>query len=306
MTMYMVLALGAFMLKVYGWHESRKYQWADFKWFILIGAFAVQNASEFFAYDLFAKNISADTFFKVYYSITLGLLSSIYLFVKDDASELQRRVFHVMLVTGVAVSLAIFFTPYLINGHVPGAYPIQAQKGDFFAIYLLYGISCLVGIVVTIIHNYLSSKDPESRLVQLYIVKAFSPFLLVAAYVALGMLFSFPVNASGLFPIATTLFILITIHSRCTSTYEIEKDPRSSIPFSSEAGLLNEIVRTTTQYSLQNICLKDGMRELEGAMIRYSVAQHEGSKSKLARRLNVSRATLDRLLDRYEIEWDRT
>ena len=300
-TWYVWLALIALLLKGYWWIASRKYAWADNKWYLLIGAFTVQNASEFFAYDLLGGSFSPEHFIYPYYASILFVPVAMFGFIRND-EVVQRYIYRIMVFSFLVMSGLVIFTSLIISGYEANTYPIKSIKGDWFSVYLAFALSYLLILIATVAFNFKETVDPIGRLNQVYAMRAFLPFVLVALCIVGGMLLGYNVNGSGLFPIASTLFMLITIQQRCKSTYLIESDPRASIPFSSEWTLTRAIAAEIFQCIVGNRSLAMTMDSVEGKLLNHHCRQHLGSKSSLAKKLGVSRPTLDRKMERHNIE----
>lgn len=305
MAWYVWLAFGAFFLKAYWCFVSKDYEWADSRWYWLMAAFLIHNGSEFLAYSD-KIGIPLDSFFKSYYSITLWLLCAAYYFILNQDSVIQRKISLILLYGSALASAFICFSPLLINGNVENAYPIKAIKGEYFWVYLVFGVSSVLAILFTMAYNYRRAETAEHRISQIYLIQAFSPFLAVSAYIGGGMLLGLNVNASGLYPVASAIFMLVTINRRCTNTFLIDKDPRSKIPFTPEWRLNGGLNREAFQCSIGNQPLPATMDRMEGLMLKQYCAQHKGSKALLARRLGISRPTLDRKLEKHNIKYYRS
>lgn len=286
MTWFLLLALGAFLFKGYWWFASAKYTWADTRWYCLIAVFSLQNISEFFAYDLFSHGLSPEIFINTYYILILAVISAVYWFVCDQSDRVQNTLL-ISIAGGTAIfALLIVFTPYILNGYIVDSFPIKAIKGDSFSAYLSFGLGSLLLAVLIGVVNYRRLTDKKEKLQYRQEMSAFVPFILVTNIIGGGMLLGIEVNGSGLFPLASTLFMAITIHYRCKDLYLIQQ----------------QVENTTHQCMANNVGLNDAVSNYESLLLKYKIQNHNGSKSALARSLGITRQTLDRKLEKYNLQ----
>jgi len=299
---YRWIALTAFLFKGYWWFASRHYEWADSRWYFLIGAFSIQNISEFFAYTLFAKDSAPDRFIEFYFLAILALAVAIYLFVYRGDSRIQRIVLGLLIAGAAVLAACIAFTDFILMGYALDTFPINALKGNYYPVYLAFLLVSQCAIIYAIIFNFLRANAHKDKIECVHVGLAISPFLLVAAIVSICQMLGFKINGSGFFPIASSLFLGITIYFRCKNEYLVESDPRVFLPFSDEGRLARSVMQDITLCYTQGTNFKEGISNVEGRVLAYIASQHQGSKSELARRLGTSRQTLDRMLAKYGID----
>lgn len=302
MEWYSYIALGALLFKAYWWFSSRHYIWADARWYLLMGVFITQNASEFLGYNLTSTGLSPDSFVASYFGSMACVPVAMFALI-NTRSRINNLLLSVMVLLCAGMIFILQFTPLVVAGFAEGTYPTQSIKGEYFDLYLIFILSFYAVLIYGLVAEYFDKKDPVKRLNHAYLIKACLPFVFIAAYVGVGLLMDMPVNGSGLFPLATSLFLLITIHYKCKSTYLIKSDPRALIPFSIERELSNNIGEEIFQFEIGNIQLSDMLANIESKTLSYKCANHSGSKAQLARRLGVSRPTLDRKLEKHNIKY---
>lgn len=112
------------------------------------------------------------------------------------------------------------------------------------------------------------------------------------------MLLEIDINGSALFPIATSLFLAITVWHKCRGVHGLASDPRRYLPFTHEWNLAKKINKTVYGNSIDGLSLKESLDEAEKSLITYHIHRHK-TKSALAKALKLSRQSLDNRLTKY-------
>lgn len=311
MTLIMALALAAFVFKAYWWYESRKYTWADARWYCLLGAFSLLNIIEFFGNDLFRINASPMFFIQSYFAIGMFSYCAIYAFILDQRSLYQNRIIIIMLACAAGITIGLFNGIHLLNGYQPDTYPLRSIKGEYFFIVYAFSFLSMLGIFLTMIFNYRQENNALSKIEYLSIAWAFFPFLAVVAWSSGSYWLGYSANTSGMVPVATSVFLAVIIYTKSKDPALIQSDPRKHLPASEESRYYSHIEHTVTQCAISGLEIPKAMVLLEAELLRYRIVVHiktsqangkVPSKRSLAMALGWSRPKLDRRLEKYHLQ----
>ena len=265
----------------------------------MVTAFLFQNLIELITYSQLSNGIEPLYLLKAYYVALLVLLVSILGFVCEQGGKWQRVLTYGYSGIALLFVILVLFTDRLVGGYVHDSFPIIAVKGDGFSLYLIFALSCIVVSILIILRNIAKSTSKESIDKNRYNLLALSPFFFIAMFIGFGMLMRFQVNGSALFPIASTLFMAVTVIFRCTPHYKIARN----IPLSRA----NRLSKAAGLCALEGVHSSEGLkRALEGheaLVLNYAIQTMGKNKSELASHLKIDRRTLDRKLKKYNLWW---
>ena len=104
------------------------------------------------------------------------------------------------------------------------------------------------------------------------------------------MLIGLPMNAAGLMPLATTVFLLITFKSEQTSMW---RDIRLSIPNTDENLAAKKILAEFADYSLGHLNHKQATENIERLLMNYKEKKvSAGNTSQLAKAMGIPRTSV--------------
>jgi hypothetical protein len=299
MNIYVWIALIAVLMKAYIGIVSRKYEWADPAWFFLVSAFLMQNLTEMIGYHQVSLDVGPEYLLKVYYITLMFLSVAILRFVCSDRSVFQQRLSNIFMLVGIGVAYLVLFTPLLLNGHVQNAFPVQAVKGEYFHAYLALVLICTLLSFSFIAFNYINSESHKEKRTHLYHLASLSPILILGGYVAVRIFMGFSTNGSGVFPIAGTIFMMITLQLRCRPGYLID----SAIPFTKEHLLSKQVGQSALAGFHQSKSLKQISEDTEFLILQYAIERIGKNKTRLSSNFQIDRKTLDRKLKKHELWW---
>jgi len=201
---------------------------------------------------------------------------------------------------GSSLTVATLFGNGIVSGYEPNSYPVKAIKGEWFSVYLVYGLLIISSTVFLILKNLVEASDSKTRREHFYELAAFSPFFIITFSLALALLLGLPVNGSALFPIASSLFMVITVILRCTPLYLII----SSIATKHEYRLFKCAGLNALKGMQESGNLKQVINNQEAILLAYAIEKLGRNKSKLSEYLGVGRRTLDRKLKKHDLWWN--
>jgi len=296
---YFLVALAAFIFKAYWWFASRDYDWANARWYILLGAFSILNLAECLIYDLHIDNKSPEFLLLMYYLAFTFSCAAIYFFISDQSNKIQKYLSVFLITTSIILAPIYIFTDHFIYSYDDSSYPVKALKGEYFWVCLLYLWVSMLGVIATLTFNAIKSVSAKEKIESIYHACAFSIFLIVGLIIAIGMALKLNVNGSALFPLATSAFLAVTIWHKCLVVKGLSDDPRRLVPFTNERALFKSVNKAVFGCSIDSLSLKDALTEAEKSIMLYHLETGDYSKSKLARKLNLSRQSLENRLDKY-------
>jgi len=293
-------ALIAFIFKAYILIVSRK---SDHKvaFFIpMLIVFALHNLCELSAYIQFFDGSLSLSLFKTYYSITFVMFGFMAIYaLKVSQLFKSNMVINVIYVLCVIFSFFAFTTDSIVVGIQSIGYSSMAVKGDFYWVFQLYILVMLLFVPISLFIRYKQSELSETKIACSVAFFAFLPILTVSLLVLALMFAGVNLNASGLMPIATTLFLFILVK------YEANEgitDIRRWIPYSRQKRLTNELMSLSSLYSTDKIGYKEMLVEFEKLSIEYKYHESGGNISEAARRMKLKRTTLYSMIDRTGIK----
>ena len=290
---FIVLATLALVAKVWLVIKCLDKLWIDTAWISLILTFSVLNASEVLIYSSSMLQLLPNALLKVYYLCTVICLVTSYNYVADSSIQLQKWLGRVLYMAAVVISFFIATTDLVIGAHVVDSFPIKTIKGDYFLIYLLYAVVCIVGSLTILCVNYRSTKNSHEKMSYAYTIIAFMPLALMIVAVLFLINVGINANASGLIPVGTSIFLWVSYKGKVSSN--IILDPRGIInPLGSAAKSQRNVMKAQSQLMLGNATYAETIAIIETAIVDSLIAEHDGNISKASRESGVDRAMIYR------------
>jgi len=217
-----------------------------------------------------------------------------------DVAQTPKRAYitHAIYILCLIFSISVFFSDFIVAGAQNIGYATMAIKGNYYWVFQGYILFMISVIIAALLHGYKSTSTVIKIRSALSII-AFSPLVLVIVLVIALMALGYRVNASGLIPICTTIFLFIIIYFE--SKHKIT-DIRRFIPFSPERKLNRDMLKVVSLYSMDKIGYKEMLAEFEKLSIKYKYSQSGGNISETARRMMLRRTTLYSMIDRTDLK----
>lgn len=302
MSIYFAPALIALFFKLFILAYALKGGRVSIIFLSLIVVFAVHNAIEILGYFNVQSEIAVNVFFRLYYVATSYVI--LYILLHGlSVSKLESTVTTCVLVTiATAVSGALLFTDLMIAGQYSIGYTMTAVKGPLFGLFALYLLFALFANVIVILYGYRTAGSKIDSVRCKHSLMALAPVILVLIVAIIFKIADIGINATGLVPIATALFLGILIKTE--SKHKLS-DLRRLLPLSEERQATNKFMDLLDAY-IQNSgnsnVYKDLQAGVEKEIILYSLNKCENNITKTAKMMGLkNRSTLYSMMNRLEM-----
>jgi len=212
------------------------------------------------------------------------------------ASKLQRLTISLYVIAS-AFAVAIMLSNYIVSGLTSIGYSLTAIKGEFYLSYLAYVALCFLITVSTLVYGSLRAANDEKRNRCLWALVSLLPIIVIGSILVALLHFEVKINGSGLIPLATSLFLLITLK---TEKQHHLTDVRRYLPFSAERKANKELQEIFTKYTFNLITYKELKTGIEVLGLRYKYSKSDNI-SQIARDVGMGRSTISGLLSKHHI-----
>jgi len=269
----------------------------------LIVVFAIHNAIEFVGHFYLQNDESIETLFRLYYVATIYVV----LYILLHSLTISKLDNNILVYSFVAISTGlaslVLFTDQVIAGLYSIGYTVSATKGGHFWTFATYILITLSGSLYASIHGYRRAESQMDSVRSLHSLMALAPLILVCALAMAFKILNIGVNATGLIPIATAIFLMIILKTE--SKHKLS-DLRRLMPLSPERATTNNLMDLLDNYiknSGQHNVYKELQEGIEKEIILYSIDKCEGNISNTTKMMGLkNRSTLYSMLNRLEID----
>ena len=201
------------------------------------------------------------------------------------------------------LALLVLFTDSIVAGNYSIGYAITATTGSHYWLFGLYLFIAFSINVAALLYRYTSAATELESVRCLYSLLALAPVMLVIA-IALGLkLLGFQINAAGLGPIATALFLIIVLKGE--SKHKLT-DIRRFLPFSPERKVSSNLMESVDRYIHSDNkanAYKTLQAEIEREIIFYTIDKCDNNISKTTEMMGLkNRSTLYSMMNRLGID----
>jgi DNA-binding protein Fis len=305
MSIYFAPALAALIFKLFILAYVLRGGRVSIVFLSLIIIFALHNAIEIFGYFNVQRGDSANVYFLLYYVATVYVI--LYMLLHGlSVSKLENKMAVTAFVAlSTCLSGLILFTDLIIGGQYSIGYSVTAIKGPYywgFAAYILITLSS--GFFATLL-GYKNATSQIDSIRCLHSMLALAPMTLVCAIAMIFKMTDVGVNATGLIPIATTLFLVIVLKTE--SKHKLS-DLRRVMPLSPERQTSNnfmDLLDSYIQSGHRSNVYKELQAGIESEIIMYSIKKCDGNISKTTRMMGLkNRSTLYSMMTRLDMNWE--
>ena len=303
MSIYFLPALLALIFKLFVLVYVLKGARVSTLFLSLIVVFAAHNAIEILGYFYFDQSMSDSMFFRFYYVATAFVL--LYMLLHGIAVARMQTQWSTYFLIGVTtlISAITLFTDLIIAGHYSIGYSLSAVKGPIFWLFAIFALTTLLGNIVVLIQGYRGAKSQIQSVRCTQSLYALGPVILVCFLTLIFKVTEVGINATGLIPIATTLFLAIVLKTE--SKHKLS-DLRRLLPLSMERETTNNLMDLLDDY-IRNSNEKDVYKklqmEIEKEIIRYSLKKCDNNVSNTTKMMGLkNRSTLYSMMNRLKIE----
>ena len=251
---------------------------------------------------LLYENRYIEQILRPYYIITVYSIMYIALYALTVSEVISRSITIGIATISTIVSALILYSDHIISGHYSIGYSVSAEKGDFYWSFAALVIIGMLSSCITLLYGYRNASTQMKATRCLYSLYAITPFLLVALVVMIFKLLNIPLNAIMVLPIATTLFLIITIKTE--SKHKLS-EIKHLLPLSLERKTANHFLIMLDEYvqnSNEDNVYKNLQANIEREIICYSLKKCNNNISHTANMMGLkSRSTLYSMLNRHGI-----
>lgn len=295
----MLPAAIALVIKLWLLNSARLKPWVGHRWTGFVAVFAVHNISELLVFNQFANGLPGDFLVRCYHAcVTLVLIYGFIYIMNEHKFHWQKRVAEFVGVLGACLIAIIFFSDFVVAGYTSLSYSLTAVKGDGYLIFQLFSMVCTSLIVGTLVFNFRKAEEQKDEIDYFYTLMALLPLAIATVTITGLMMLGFSLNGLIFIPIASTLFLLITLKGK--NSVLLGRDLRSLLPFSLERRLRVALCLAETQYVAENISHQEAMVMIEKALMEYKQDKHKGNVSKAAESMGLVRSTFYSKMNRLE------
>lgn len=300
MSIFIIIVLTALVLKGTVLWIARKVP-GEMKIFLgLVLMFSLHNLCELLIYLGPLQANTSDMLLRAYYVLCSMVVTWMCLYSIHVAAFKSDLASRIVLSTGVVVSLIFLFTDMVVVGATVLGAGVTALKGPY---YFVFQVTMITGFVFVITSLALSWRNSDSHLVKTrcsLVLLALMPIMVAATAVILLMQFDVKVNAAGLIPIATTIFLVVIL--RMERSHKLT-DMRMLIPGSEESKVLGELMAAFSNYSIYGENHKETLNEIERALVIYKhTAMANMKTSEIAKEMGMPRPTLYSIYNRLGLK----
>ena len=301
MTLFMVPALAALVIKFVILALSNRSSSTSVIFITMVLLFAGHNISEVLGFFEFFNGEHATMMLRWYYVMSICVLAAMIFYARDVSKIFaENSRFSPVLLTLVLIMCSLFmFTDLIVAGSSSIGYVMTAVKGDYYWLYQAFALGSLSLLTWMLLKGYRQSNNHITEIRCGYTLIGLSPLVICVFLVIVLMALGVRINAAGLVPILTSLFLWITLQSE--SRHGIT-DIRRHLPFSLERKTSREIMNIFTSYAKDELNYRDSMAELEKMMVIHKHEKHSGNVSSTAVSMDIPRSSLYSIFHRLKIQ----
>ncbi len=269
----------------------------------LIVVFALHNLMEFVGYFYHGAVQSSDMLFRLYY------VASIYVVLYMLLHAFSVSKFETFMTTAISVGAAttiaalVLFSDQIISGYYSIGYTLSAEIGSYYALFIIYMFGALTAGFVCTFLGYRRAQSQLDSFRCLLSLWALAPISLTMVLAMIFKIANISVNATGLMPIATTLFIVIVLKTE--SKHKLS-DIRRVMPLSVERQTTNNLMDLLDNYiqeSDRSNVYKELHAGIEKEIIMYSLQKCDNNITYTAEMMGLkNRSTLYSMINRLGID----
>jgi len=302
MSIYFAPALIALLFKLFVLAYVLRGSKVSIVFLSLIIVFAFHNAIEILGYFNVQNDNAVNIFFRLYYIATTYVV--LYILLHGlSVSKLENTI-----VTGLLIALAttisglIVFTDLVIAGQYSIGYTVTAIKGSLYWLFATYLLIVLLSNFAVISQGYRIAKSRIDAVRCVHSMIALAPVMLIFLLTIIFKIVDIKINATGLIPIATTLFLVIVLKTE--SKHKLS-DLRRVMPLSAERQTSDNFMDLLDNYiQSKNRCnvYKELQAGIEKEIIMYSIKKCGGNISEATRMMGLkNRSTLYSMMTRLDM-----
>ncbi len=269
----------------------------------LIVVFALHNLIEILGYFYFESTDIGSTFLRLYYVATSYVI--LYMFLHGlSVSKLESKTStSILIALATALAGVVLFSDLVIAGQYSIGYSVSAVKGSLYWVFASYILLLLISNVCVTFYGYRNAKSQIDSVRCFHSLLALAPVMLVFFLAIIFKITDVGINATGLVPLATAMFLGIVLNTE--SKHKLS-DLRRVMPLSLERVTTNNLMDLLDSYiqnSNQDNVYKNLHEGIEKEIILYSLKKCDNNISATAKMMGLkNRSTLYSMMNRLEID----
>ncbi len=303
MSIYFVPALASLLFKLFVLAYVLRGGKVSIVFLSLIVVFAAHNAIEIFGYFQFVNGVVGDVFLRLYYVATVFTILYILLHGLSVSVVESRSLTTTLVTASTVLSSLILFTDLIVSGQYSIGYTVSAVKGPYywlFASYILVFLSCNFA---ALFYGYGKAKSRLDSVRCVHSLFALTPVMLVFMVATILKIADVGINATGMVPIATAIFLAIVL--RTEAKHKLS-DLRRLMPLSMERATSNQFMDLLDGYinnSNQTNAYKTLQAGIEREIVCYSLKKCNNNVSHATKMMGLTnRSTLYSMMNRLDID----
>jgi len=274
---------------------------------VMVSAFAIHNVCEVLVILQGGGVVSYSMILPFYYVSSIGAVLAILLYASEVSRIRVPQIKFGAVFAAVALSGLVLFSQSIIGGERTLGYSVTAIRGSMYWMFQAFSLLAFVAAVILLIKgtqhsNEGGSRDLDDHLVEIqssYTLLALSPLVIVSLVIMIAMNIGLKMNAVWLLPMATALFLVITLKSEAQHKLT---DLRRFVPWSRERKTSREIMEIFSGYTRDDTSYRDAVGEIEKLLVMHKYQKSGGNASKTAQQMGMPRSSLYSIFNRLSIK----
>jgi len=267
----------------------------------LVITLLLMNLIELLTFGNIYKNY--ELLLRAYYIISI-ISSSFFLCLSERLNHKEIVPRHPLYITIILINFVYIYSilnsDLVISGALRTSYTILRVPGNYYWLFQIFSLFCLIAGTYLIWRSINRSKNPLDKKRRTVILYSFTPIILTAFLVIMLMHFGLLINFSILLPLSTLVFLMAYLFT------ETRKDLYKFliyIPYSSERIAYKELNDRVIEYMSktqmeEQISLKEAMHTIEKVFVTRALKIKDGNHNLAAELLSTSMSTVYRNKDR--------
>jgi len=299
MNIYIVPAIIAFVVTSYVLVKISQNKTNSKAFISMVLIFLVHHAAEILSFIEFFKNGQTLYILKVYYVATLWFLVITLIYAREVSKLNLPKFDNLLYAYTLIISSLLLFSDTMISDAASIGYVMTAVKGPLYFLFQLTSISLMVSIIGILFSGYRKSNNHLVEIQCIYMLVAFTPILLAGIGIIALMSLGFKINAIAVVPLATTLFLMITMKSE--EQHRLT-DMRRFMPNSPERKTSQEIMELFSSYARDEMSYRDSINEIERLLVIHKYSKNGKNASVTAESMGMPRSSLYSIFNRLSID----
>lgn len=271
----------------------------------LVVVFTAHNICELLLFLNFSLSDANDLtlyLLKIYYAITFALIATscslafqVAEVAKNDFLNISEKI--VWFGAGIGIVLALITNEIVVEA-TELSYSFTAMKGDSYWLFQLTAGFTALASAAALFKGLIVAQEKRQKVRCVFMLSAYIPLVAIALTVLFLMNMGLKINATGLLPISTALFVWILVYSERRHRLT---DIRRVVPGTRENKVTQQLQEVFTKYAAGEMGYQDASNEIELLLLAYSYDKHSGNVLQTAKFMKVGRSTLYKKMQKHSM-----